>query len=958
MINNSGSSIFLNKTSLGEDTEFRINTKVVGSQNVLGSLPLSGGGFMVLGVPSNYEKWDFWGQRYDADGLAVEAKFHWAFPDNVSGGLKVSTQGDDGFVLVWHRDRGDGTYDIFAQKYNAPSPFSINGHSYVALAVSDEFKVSSSDTTASYKYPKVVDFADGSFVVSWVVYNADGSRDIAGQRFNTSGSAEGSIFQVNDDDGLNHSKLIVTGSDSGEFTVVWTVTDGSGAVTGLSGQHFNASGDKSGSVFSVTDTENLGHPDAATLSDGHTVVAWQALAGTENSYDKSFYGRIFDQAGNSVTDAFEIDTNSSFNNHSAYGYQVEALSGGGFAVTWQPKDQDGSHEGVFGRIFASDGSAVTSEIAINSNTSSNQYNKSLVALDDGGFVSVWNSWGQDGSDSGVYGQRFDALGNKVDLVSYAQGTSGDILENSAGAVVGTLQVTDSDVDDSHTLALSGADAASFEVLDGQLKLKDLVSADYETKSSYSVRVTAADSGGWSHSEDFIVNVIDVNDAPTDIALTLADGILGTLGNDSSSDNWRVNVKENILGTVVGTLSTTDPDSDDNHSYSLSGMGSELFEVDSSNRLKLKSGISLDYETQSTYTLTVKSTDSGELSLSEDFIVNVSDVVENIAPTDIALTLANGSLYGTKVSFSSGTYWRGSVDENALGAVVGTLSTTDPDSGDVHSYSLSGVGSELFEVDDNQQLKLKSGVSTDYETQSSYTLTVKSTDSGELSRSEDFIVNVSDVEEVLYGTLGDDVLDGFSGYDVMDGKGGLDTVKYSVGSDAVSFSENDSGQLVIHNTVNSSESDILVSMERIQFSDKNYALDLDGNTGIAAKAIIATFGADTLSTYMTTVVPIVDAGWTLDGLCDLVIQMGLIESQAGSSDMSSFVEYVYGNVVARELNAFENAMIANIASGPYSKSELLKLAVSTAGVESQVTSNAVDLIGVPGSADGELLAYLI
>jgi hypothetical protein len=85
--------------------------------------------------------------------------------------------------------------------------------------------------------------------------------------------------------------------------------------------------------------------------------------------------------------------------------------------------------------------------------------------------------------------------------------------------------------------------------------------------------------------------------------------------------------------------------------------------------------------------------------------------------------------------------------------------------------------------------------------------------------------------------------------------------------------------------------------------------LDGNAGIAAKAIIATFGADTLR---TTVVSDVDAGDTLDGLCDVVIQMGLIESLACSSDMSSFVEYVYGNVVSRELNAFENAMIGNIA----------------------------------------------
>ena len=107
--------------------------------------------------------------------------------------------------------------------------------------------------------------------------------------------------------------------------------------------------------------------------------------------------------------------------------------------------------------------------------------------------------------------------------------------------------------------------------------------------------------------------------------------------------------------------------------------------------------------------------------------------------------------------------------------------------------------------------------------------------------------------------------------------------------------------------------------------------------------------------MTTVVPVVDAGYTLDGLCDLVIEMGLVESLAGSPDMSSFVEYVYGNVVSRELNAFENAMIGNIANDSYSKSDLLKLAVSTVGIDSQVSSNAVDLFGVAGSADGEILA---
>ena len=83
-------------------------------------------------------------------------------------------------------------------------------------------------------------------------------------------------------------------------------------------------------------------------------------------------------------------------------------------------------------------------------------------------------------------------------------------------------------------------------------------------------------------------------------------------------------------------------------------------------------------------------------------------------------------------------------------------------------------------------------------------------------------------------------------------------KYSVESDAVSFSANDAGQLVIQNSANASlytgknsdlvESDTLVSMERIQFSDKNYALDLDGNAGVAAKAVITCFGQDSLDLY--------------------------------------------------------------------------------------------------------------
>ena len=56
-------------------------------------------------------------------------------------------------------------------------------------------------------------------------------------------------------------------------------------------------------------------------------------------------------------------------------------------------------------------------------------------------------------------------------------------ENSAGASVGTLASIDPDSGDTFTYAISGTDAASFEISGSTLKLKDSVSGDYESKTS-------------------------------------------------------------------------------------------------------------------------------------------------------------------------------------------------------------------------------------------------------------------------------------------------------------------------------------------------------------------------------------------------------------------------------------------------------------------------------------------
>ncbi|MGV0978557.1 MBG domain-containing protein [Empedobacter falsenii] len=122
--------------------------------------------------------------------------------------------------------------------------------------------------------------------------------------------------------------------------------------------------------------------------------------------------------------------------------------------------------------------------------------------------------------------------------------------------------------------------------------------------------------------------------------------------------------------------------------------------------------------------------SGLLELNlDDLKVGPAATEENSAPTNITL--------------SSNT-----VNENvAANTTVGTLSTTDPDEGDTFTYSLvSGTGSTdnaSFSLTGNT---LKINASPDYETKSSYSVRIRSTDSGGKFFEKAFAISVGNVNE--------------------------------------------------------------------------------------------------------------------------------------------------------------------------------------------------------------------
>src|SRR5262249_22143321 len=184
------------------------------------------------------------------------------------------------------------------------------------------------------------------------------------------------------------------------------------------------------------------------------------------------------------------------------------------------------------------------------------------------------------------------------------------------------------------------------------------------------------------------------------------------------------------GTLVGTLSTTDPDAGDHFSYTLvggpGGADNAAFALDAGGQLRTATGF--DFEAKASYAIRVKSTDAGGLSVEQAFTVGVTDV--NEAPTDIALD--NRSVAETQPP----------------GTLVGALRSTDPDVADGHTYRFAGGADDAFFRIVGDQLRTAAGF--DFEARSSYRVRVRSTDAGGLSVERDFTIVVTDVNEAPPG----------------------------------------------------------------------------------------------------------------------------------------------------------------------------------------------------------------
>jgi len=243
-----------------------------------------------------------------------------------------------------------------------------------------------------------------------------------------------------------------------------------------------------------------------------------------------------------------------------------------------------------------------------------------------------------------------------------------------------------------------------------------------------------------------IAVLDVNEPPIDITITDEDALKSFNISNPHAD-------ENIpLGTTIGTVNSYDEDYSASLSFSLDDDSNGTFSLHTTNsscrnatnskfKVHCKAVLivakPIDYESQSIHTIIVRVTDQGGLYRVQKFQIYIVDT--NDAPTDILLNNKN--------------YVK--INEGAKKAqVIGQLQTIDEDIGQIFNYQiLDRTLRKYFEIT-NDKLCVVDGVQFDYESQSVYNLTIRSSDTTGTMKSvtKDFQVLIEDVNEAPTGII--------------------------------------------------------------------------------------------------------------------------------------------------------------------------------------------------------------
>ena len=336
--------------------------------------------------------------------------------DSTTASLFDPVTGDVvGYVVAWTSNNQDATGDsnngVFAQMYDASG-----------APVGGEFQVNTT-TLASQSNPQAIGLSTGGFAITWQdnsgLPGGTGRPEVMTQVYDANGQEVGGEILVGTD-GLNQANPAIDSFDNGDFVIVRQAQDDQSPFqTTIVGQRFNDAGGTVGIQFEIEDLGNIAlvNPDVAVLNDGKFIVVYQASnIDNPGGFDAGVFGQLYAANGSEIGTTFQINTRERFNQDLP---RVAATADGGFAVVYQSNFNDDfgftNSPGVYVQRFDDMASAVGDEMLVNEIVDNSQTTPDILGLPGGGFTIVYaDNNGTDGSGWGVFSQSYNAAGERLD----------------------------------------------------------------------------------------------------------------------------------------------------------------------------------------------------------------------------------------------------------------------------------------------------------------------------------------------------------------------------------------------------------------------------------------------------------------------------------------------------------------------------------------------------------------
>ena len=198
-------------------------------------------------------------------------------------------------------------------------------------------------------------------------YKGDDGYGVFGQLYDASGNAVGSDFHVNTYTDHHQGGPSIVSLEDGGFLVTWVSSRQDGGVSGIYGQFYDSNGDKSGNEF-LLKTHLTGYPGSHLVTnlsdDGSIVVVWPYES--QDSNTKGIYGQLYDSSGTAFGEEFQVNTVNEIDNN----YRSPSLASakdGGFVVTWSSSIEN---YGLYGQRYDANGEPVEIPLIIDFNSTS------------------------------------------------------------------------------------------------------------------------------------------------------------------------------------------------------------------------------------------------------------------------------------------------------------------------------------------------------------------------------------------------------------------------------------------------------------------------------------------------------------------------------------------------------------------------------------------------------------